>query len=106
MAAAQRGELAGVVAAVAAIVRAGVRSGEFKPVDPLLVHAGIVAPLLLFFASAPLRARLERAGIARAAGFQRDEIVSHIQRVALQMLRGAGAPAEAGVADPRARSRR
>ena len=36
--------------------RKGSHAGRFQPVNPLLVHAGIVGPLLLFFASAPAAA--------------------------------------------------
>ena len=44
----------------------------FKPVNPLLVHAGIVAPLMLFFASAPLRARMREAGVDGATPISRS----------------------------------
>ena len=39
---------------------------RFRPVNPLLVHGGIVAPVLLFFASDRLRKRLGKAGTANA----------------------------------------
>ena len=80
-------EIGGVVTTLAGFVDAGVRSGEFHPVDPLLVHGGIVAPLLLFFASKPLRERIERAGIRGAAQYDRDEVVEHSQRVTIDVLR-------------------
>jgi len=83
-------EVAAVVKMLAGFVEAGVRSGAFQPVDPLLVHAGIVGPLLLFFASRPLRERMARAGIPGAAQYQRVQVVEHIQRVTLDVLRGIG----------------
>jgi TetR/AcrR family transcriptional regulator len=80
--------ISGVVAALGSIVEEGVRAGVFKPVSPLLVHAGIVAPLLLFFASAPLRRRLERTGLTDASHLTSGDVVSHVQRVSLGLLEG------------------
>ncbi len=83
-------EVAGIVATLGAFIEEGVRGGEFVHVPHMLVHAGIVGPLLLFFASRPLRARMERAGVKGAARLERDLVVSHIQNVTLGMLRGSG----------------
>lgn len=82
------GRLAGIVKTLAAIIQDGVAAGVFRPVVPLLVHAGIVGPLLLYFATGGLRIRIDRAGVSGATGFGRDEVVAHIQRVALATLRG------------------
>jgi TetR/AcrR family transcriptional regulator len=97
-------EIGGVVTTLAGFVDAGVRRGEFHPVDPLLVHGGIVAPLLLFFASRPLRERIERTGIRGAAQYGRDEVVEHIQRVTIDVLRRREAEGP-GRADRRNRRR-
>jgi AcrR family transcriptional regulator len=78
----------GIVQRLAAMIAEGVAARRFKPVDPLLVHAGIVAPLLLFYASTGLRQRLARAGIARADGYGPDEVIAHVQRVAIGTLKG------------------
>ena len=48
----------------------------------------IVGPLLLFFASAGVRERLQRAGLTGAAQFTRDEVVAHVQRVTLALVEG------------------
>jgi AcrR family transcriptional regulator len=80
-------EVVTVVRILATLIQEGVRAGAFENVSPLLVHAGIVAPLLLFFATRPLRERIERAGVPGAAGFAREEVVSHIQNVTMTMLR-------------------
>jgi TetR/AcrR family transcriptional regulator len=82
------GDMAGVLKALGAIVEEGVRLGRFTPINPLLVHAGIIAPVLLFFASVPLRKRIAKAGIKGAASVQRDEVVAHVQRVTLGLLEG------------------
>jgi TetR/AcrR family transcriptional regulator len=80
--------IAGIVRMLATIIHEGVAAGTFRPVSPLLVHGGIVGPLLLYFASGGLRLRVDRAGVSGAAGFGRDEVIAHIQRVALGTLQG------------------
>jgi TetR/AcrR family transcriptional regulator len=86
--AATLGDMLGILTSVTSIVGEGVRAGRFKPINPLLVHAGIVAPVLLFFATSGIRRRIERAGLRGAAQIDRDEMVTHIQRVALGLLEG------------------
>jgi TetR/AcrR family transcriptional regulator len=76
-----------VITALGRILRDGIDSGRFQPLNPLLVHAGVVGPLLLYFASAPLRRRLEHAGVAGVAMVSRDEVVAHVQSMALLALR-------------------
>src|SRR5688572_8329217 len=81
-------EVAGIVQGLIAILQAGARTRRFRKVNPLLVHGSIVGPLLLFFASAGVRRRLEHAGLAGAARFTRDEVVAHVQRVTLALVEG------------------
>jgi TetR/AcrR family transcriptional regulator len=82
-------EVAGILQKLVAIVDDGVRRGRFQTVNPMLLHAGIVGPLLLFFASQPLRARIGRAGPLRGVGnIKADEAIAHVQRVALAILEG------------------
>jgi hypothetical protein len=71
-----------------AILQEGVRARRFRKVNPLLVHGGIVGPLLLFLASAGVRRRLQDAGVPGAAQFTRDEVVAHVQRVTLALVEG------------------
>jgi TetR/AcrR family transcriptional regulator len=82
------GDMTGVLKALASIIEEGVRSGAFRPTNPLIVHAAIVAPVLLFFASHGIRRRVERAGVRGAASLTREEVVAHVQRVALGLLEG------------------
>ena len=81
-------EITGIVRALAGFIAEGVQRGVFKPSDPLLVHAGIVAPLLLFFASAPLRARMAEVGLSATLFHDRDAVVGHIENVTLGILEG------------------
>jgi TetR/AcrR family transcriptional regulator len=80
--------VAGIVKRLAGIVKEGVAAGTFRPVDPLLVHGGIVGPLLLYYASASLRKRMARAGVRGADAYQSTEVIAHVQRVALATLQG------------------
>jgi AcrR family transcriptional regulator len=81
-------EVVGIVQGLIAILQEGIRARRFRKVNPLLVHGGIVGPLLLFLASAGLRRRLENAGVPGAAQFTRDEVVAHVQRVTLALVEG------------------
>ena len=81
-------EVGGIVQGLVAILQEGVRSRRFRKVNPLLVHGSIVGPLLLFFASAGVRRRLEQVGLPGAAHFTRDEVVAHVQRVTLALVEG------------------
>lgn len=78
----------GVVQRLAAIIREGVETGRFQPIEPLLVHAGIVGPLLLYYASGALRKRMARFGIPGADSYGSQEVIAHVQRVALSTLEG------------------
>ena len=81
-------EVASIVGTLGRMIDEGVRAGIFVPAPHVLVHAGLIGPLLLFFASTPLRARLSRAGVRGAAELSRDQVVGHIQNVTLGVLRG------------------
>ena len=80
------GDITQIVATLAAIIEEGVAARRFRRVNPLLVHGGIVAPILLFFASERLRGRIEKAGTPRASQIDADEVVAHVHRVTLAVL--------------------
>jgi AcrR family transcriptional regulator len=80
--------MTGVVTTLGGVVQEGVAAGRFKPVHPILVHAGVVAPLLLYFATTKIRARVEQAGLKGAGTIRRDDVVAGIQRVAVALLEG------------------
>jgi hypothetical protein len=81
-------EVAAGLQGLMAILQEGVRARRFRKVNPLLVHGGIVGPLLLFFASAGVRRKLEQVGLSGAVQFTRDEVVAHVQRVTLALVEG------------------
>ena len=82
------GHMSRILEALGQILREGADTGRFQPVNTLLLHAGIVGPLLLYFASDQLRRRLARGGIPVASSVSRDEVVAHVQRLALMTLEG------------------
>jgi AcrR family transcriptional regulator len=81
------GDLAAIVQMLAGIIQEGVRAGRFLPVNPMLVHGGIVAPVMMFFASRRLRERLDPSG-SRIPHLDRQQVVEHIQSVTLGVLEG------------------
>jgi AcrR family transcriptional regulator len=78
----------GVLAALHAIIEEGRRAGAFGRVNPLLLHGGIIAPLMFFFATAGVRRRLDRGGALGVAAIHIDTVVAHIQQLALAQLEG------------------
>jgi TetR/AcrR family transcriptional regulator len=80
--------ISSVLKALGRIIHEGVAAKRFAPINPILVHAGIIAPLLLYFASGAMRKRLSRGGVKGATQLTREEIVAHVQRVTLAMLEG------------------
>jgi len=58
------------------------------PVNPLLLQAGIIAPLMFFFATARLRRKMERGGAAGLSTLTREMVVDHLQRITLAQLEG------------------
>ena len=81
-------DITSVVQSLATIIDDGVRLRQFTPISPMLVHAGIVAPLMLHFGSGDLRARLERSGLKGAGAIKPAQLVEHLRRVALGLLEG------------------
>ena len=79
--------VAGILQGVIGAVNDGVASKRFVPANPLLVQLGIVGPLLMFFATAPLR-RKAPPPLDRAVNLSTDEVIAHVQRVALLTLEG------------------
>ena len=79
-----------VVAALRSIIEDGHRAGRFRRIDPLLLQAGIIAPLMFFFAMGRLRQKIERAGAGRSglSNLSRQAVVDHLQRVTLAQLEG------------------
>ena len=76
-----------IVGTLGRILVEGERLGVFRPVSPLKVHIGIIAPLLLFAASAATRERLARASLREARTLTLDRMVEHVIESTLGVLR-------------------
>lgn len=92
-------QLRRVLRTLTAILENGRRAGAFRAIHPVIAQMGIVAPLLFFSASAPLRARVHvdhkdlgglggnvRHGLA---DIPRDAVIAHVQNTTLAALRQA-----------------
>ena len=77
-----------VLAALGGIIAEGVRAGRFHPAHPMLVQGGIIAPLMFFLATGPLRQKIARAGVPAIAGVTRELVVLNIQALTLAQLEG------------------
>ena len=66
----------------------GQRAGRFVAVNPLLVHAGIVGPLIFFLATAGLRRKLDTAGVAAVRELDLERVIAHIERMTVAVLEG------------------
>src|SRR5262245_18681929 len=77
-----------VLRTLAGILEEGRRAGRFHRANPLLVHIGIVAPLMLFLATRALRRKLGRGAPRGAGRITRADLVRHIQRLTLAVLEG------------------
>lgn len=97
-------DMAAVVAGLTAIVRDGQHQGVFGPAHPFVVQMGIVAPLLLFSASAPLRERVQPALPPGLVSVDRADLVAYVEAAALAAL--APSPRSASLPAHRSRVRR
>ena len=77
-----------VLGTLEGIIHEGCAAGRFKPANPLVVHAGIVAPLMFFFVTDGIRSKLGRSGLRQVARVTRGAVVDHVQRIALAVLEG------------------
>jgi AcrR family transcriptional regulator len=78
--------LTAVLGVLAAIVRGGHEDGVFDEVHPFVLQLSIVAPLLMFSASAPVRERFAHLFPPAMASATRDAVVAHIEASALATL--------------------
>jgi AcrR family transcriptional regulator len=75
-----------VLATLVGILQSGVQAGHFREVHPLIAQMGIVAPLLLFSASAPARNRLKGKMRIPVAGLTHDAVLAYVQDATLAAL--------------------
>lgn len=75
-----------VVMTLGRILDEGRERGIFKPASPLLVHIGVIAPILLFLVSAAARDRLGRADAPGARELTLERMIQHVTESTLGSL--------------------
>jgi hypothetical protein len=85
------GQARRVIAALSAILADGREAGLFRDAHPFLTHLGIVAPLMMFLASGPVRQRLQRHLPPALTSIPPDAMLRHLETSVLAAL-APGAP--------------
>jgi len=85
------GLIAGIFATVSGVIAEGVRTEVFQPVHPGLAHFSLIGPLVMFRASAPVRARVRKLTRTRIPDADSATVARHLQMVARRMLAPASA---------------
>ncbi len=78
--------IASMFAAVAGVVAEGASKNVFQPVHPALAHFTIVGPLVMFRATAPIRARIKTVRRIEIPDADTETLVRHLRMVAERML--------------------
>ena len=78
--------IAGIFSTVRRVIAEGTRQGAFQPIHPALAHFTIIAPLIMFRATAPVRSRIEATHGIAIPDADPSTIVRHVQMVARRML--------------------
>lgn len=86
--------IAGIFASVRGVIVEGGRQRVFQAVHPALAHFTLIGPLIMFRATAPVRARLKTVRHVEIPDVSSDALIEHLQMVAHRML--APSVADAG----------
>ena len=82
------GEFRRILATLGAILGDGQRAGDFVKADPFIVQISIVAPLMFFAASAPLRERAGKLLPPQLPAPSLEDVIQYVQASALSVLSG------------------
>jgi TetR/AcrR family transcriptional regulator len=80
------GQIAGIFASVRGVIGEGAAQKIFQPVHPALAHFTLIGPLVMFRATAPVRARIKTIRHVEIPDADTDVLVHHLQMVARRML--------------------
>jgi AcrR family transcriptional regulator len=103
-------ELTSILGVLKAVLDDGRAAGLFGDAHPLVTQMGIVAPLLLFDASASLRDRFRHKLPGGVTSVDREEVIAHVEIATLAALKRTSDPpiralARGAVPSPSRRSR-
>ena len=77
--------LSAVPKAFAELIDRGVRVGAFRPVHPFAAYVTMIAPIIFFLASTPIRRELEEKHLLEAA-LPPSAFIAHVQATLRQLL--------------------
>ena len=102
------GLMAGIFGNLRRILEHGAAAGAFRPANPMITYFTLIGPVILFRATAPIRAALAKSAIIDTRPIDTETFVAHLKSAALTVLTaGRSAPAiEARPKRPRSRSTR
>jgi AcrR family transcriptional regulator len=83
--------LAAVPGTVAGIVQDGIAAGEFRPIDPFFAYFSMLAPIVFYFAGAPIRTELSHLHVINMRAMSPAEFVRQAQESARRSLKRGGA---------------
>ena len=86
--------LSAVPKAFGDLIARGVRAGAFQPVHPVAAYVTMIAPIVFFLASAPIRQELAHAHLLNAA-LPPAAFIAHVQQTMRHLLAQTAAPAAA-----------
>ena len=78
--------MGGIFQIVRAIIAEGTRTGAFGPANPVLAYATMIGPVVMYKATAPVRARMKRLRIANVSENDTAAFIRHLQTVTQRML--------------------
>lgn len=97
-------EMRRVVGTLGAILAEGHAAGVFREVNPLVTQVGIVAPLLFFAATGPVRERFKQLVPKEIVNAQGQEIVTHVIAATLAAVTPPDVRSSSGSASRRQKS--
>lgn len=78
--------LAAVPRVFGAIIQEGVETGAFRPVNPIFAYFGLVPPIAVFLAGAPVRKEIARLHVIDFSAVSPAAFITHMQDAARHML--------------------
>ena len=78
--------IARIFATVTGVIAEGGRQKVFRPIHPALAHFTLMGPLVMYRASAPVRARIKTVRRVEIPEADSSMLVEHLQMVARRML--------------------